>query len=208
MKQVKAAVASSTEDRRNLSATPGAERGRLKPTDGAASPRRCTFLLPESGAASGLGSEQEGEAAVGSRSFARSRTRKAQLGHAPKAGFLRSPSCPLRDSTGCHSSQCHGIRGRRRHLPIWAPCWAQGHCRACDDGARGPGLGVRRAGAGGGGRSSGAARGARRVRRRGLARGRAGRRSEGKLIADLSGGCGSEQDTMYGPGTRPTAAER
>lgn len=78
-----AAVASSTEDPRNLSATPGAERGRLKPTDGAASPRRCAFLLPESVSTSGLGSEQAGGwgwvPALGEIADT-----QAQLGHAPK----------------------------------------------------------------------------------------------------------------------------
>lgn len=135
---------------------------------------------------------------------------QAQLGHTPKVRFCGSVGFPPAPwgipraaiAAAAMASTEDSSTGAGTFL-FGRPAGVGAAAPACSR-DRGPGSKVRRADAGG--RSSGAARGARRVRRRGLARGRAGRRSEGKLIADLSGGCGSEQDTMHGPGTRPTAA--
>lgn len=193
-------VTSSTKNQRNLSTTPGAERGRLKPTDGTGLHRRCAFLLSASVAAPGLCWEQLGSGGGDYGCFPLQDCRPRGPARARTQGqLLWAPSSPL---GGIPRAAMASIEDSS----VGAGTFPSGCPAGVGTAARRSASEVRRADAGG--RSTGAARGARRVRRRGLARGRAGRRSEGKLIADLSSGCGSNQDTMQDPGTRPTAAGR
>lgn len=88
-------VTSSTKNQRNLSTFPGAERGRLKPTDGAGSHRRCAFLSA-SVAAPGLCWEHLGGGGGDYDCFPLQDCRPQGPARARTQGqFLWAPSSPL-----------------------------------------------------------------------------------------------------------------